>query len=151
MPNVTTGSACKTQNTQHMQCAALDPKVTKAPLGSSAAMYARMQAYFLQQKYLRADCAWHETPAVSSTAHLADWTWQSVHLSPFVAVRPEIQSQVSLTDHKFLLISCCFPRIPWFFILSVSHTNFCGMPTHRVLGIQQQLNRHRLQVAPAER
>ena len=98
VPSITTGIACKPQHAQHMQCAALHPNVAKTPFGSSAAIHAGLQAHFLQEEYLQADPVWHETPAVSSAAHLADWTLPSVHPSLFVAVCPETQSQVSLAN-----------------------------------------------------
>ena len=94
------------------ECAlyAMYPKLAKTPLGSCTAMYAGLQAHFLQGLYRQDDPVWHETPAVSSAARLADWKLQSLHLPPFVAVRPETQSQVSLTNHNFGFL-VLFPKI----------------------------------------
>lgn len=129
---------------------AMYPKLAKKQLGSSTAMCARMRAHFLEENDLQADPVWHETPAVSSAARLADWKLQSLHLPPFVAVRPETQSQVSLTNHKFQFLVLLPKILLGFLMLHVFYTDFCRMPTHRALGSRQQLCKNSLQLVPAK-
>ena len=113
-------------------------------------LYAGLQAHFLQRIYRQDDPVWHETPAVSSAARLADWKLQSLHLPPFVAVRPETQSQVSLTNHQFQFLGPVSQDSPQLFDFTYFLHKLLWDANTQSIGIQQQLCRHRLQLVPAK-